>query len=250
KALTLESKHFGKTLKFEELKWALSCLQTCDSLIDEIRYHSTDENDKLELGASANEVYEDGVRIAEAMSEMTLDARPYQESAFYFAEKSKSAVLQESIADADAKSFAGIPTQLLDEEKTLKSTIALLSQKLSQKPEVAEERKLREALFAANRQYENFTRKLEKDYPDYYNLKFNPAAPSISALQGILDDKTALISYFIAENSKRLYTFTITRSRFRVYSSRLPDDFDRMVKGFNNSLYYTVFESYRESDNM
>ncbi|HRI78760.1 MAG TPA: tetratricopeptide repeat protein [Cyclobacteriaceae bacterium] len=132
KALTLEARHFGKTLKFEELKWALFCLQTCDSLIDEIRYHSTDENDKIELGASANEVYEDGVRIAQAMSEMTLEARPYQESSFYFAEKSKSAVLQESIADSEAKSFAGIPAQLLDDEKTLKSTISLLSQKLSQ----------------------------------------------------------------------------------------------------------------------
>ena len=247
KALALEGKHFGKTLKFEELKLALASLQTCDSLIDEIRYHSTDENDKLELGASANEVYEDGVRIAQAMSEMTLDARPYQESAFYFAEKSKSAVLQESIADSEAKSFAGIPAQLLDEEKILKSNISLLSQKLSQKPNLAEERKLREDLFAANREYERFTKKLESDFPDYYNLKYNTAAPSIAALQKMLDNKTAIISYFIADGSKRLYTFTITRSKFRIYNSKLPDEFDRLIKGFNNSLYYTVFDSYQEA---
>ncbi len=250
KALALEAKYFGKTLKFEELKLALSCLHLCDSLIDDIRYHSSDENDKIEVGSSANEVYEDGVRIAHAMSEMTIDFKKYRQDAFYFAEKSKSAVLQESIADADAKSFAGIPTDVLNEEKNLKATIALLLQKLSQKPGVEEEKLLRENLFSANRQYENFTQRLEKNYPDYYNLKFNQASPSITELQKILDTKTTIICYFIAEKNQRLYTFIITRKKFAIYNATLPADFDKMIKGFNNSLYYSVWESYRTSSNV
>ena len=250
KALALEAKYFGKTLKFEELKRALSCLHSCDSLIDDIRYHSSDENDKIEVGSSANEVYEDGVRIAHAMSEMSIDFKKYRQEAFYFAEKSKSAVLQESIADADAKSFSGIPVDVLNEEKNLKATIALLSQKLSQKPGVEEEKILRENLFSINRQYENFTQRLEKNYPDYYNLKFNQASPSITELQKILDAKTAIVCYFIAEKNQRLYTFIITRKKFAVYNATLPADFDKMIKGFNNSLYYRVWESYRSSSSI
>jgi CHAT domain-containing protein len=247
KAQAFESKHFGKTLKLEELTSALSSLYSCDSLIDDIRYHSSDENDKIELGSSANEVYEDGVRIAHAMSEMTIKFKQYQQAAFYFAEKSKSAVLQESIADAEAKSFSGIPTELLDEEKNLKASIALLNQKLSQKPGPEEEKLLREKLFASNQEYENFTKKLEKNYPDYFNLKFNQASPSIPELQKILDNKTAVASYFIAEKNQRLYTFIISQNNFKIYNSTLPVDFDKMVKGFNNSLYYSVQSSYRES---
>ena len=250
KAETLEAKHFGKTLKLDELTLALSCLQVCDTLIDDLRYHSADENDKIELGSSANEVYEGGVRIAQAISEMTFDFRKYQHTAFYFAEKSKSAVLQESIADAEAKSFAGIPVELLDEEKNLKASIALVSQKLSQKPGVEEEKPLRENLFTLNRQYQIFTQQLEKNYPDYFNLKFNQVTPSIPEIQKILDTKTALVCYFIAERGQRLYSFVITHSKFHVYNSTLPPDFDKMVKGFNNSLYYTVFGPYRESSNM
>lgn len=250
KAITMEARHFSKTLKFDDLKSALSSLQSCDTLIDEIRYHSSDENDKLELGSSANEVYEDGVRIAQAMSEMTIKSRQYQQISFYFAEKSKSAVLQESIADSEAKSFAGIPVELLYEEKNIKASIALLSQKLSQKPGAEEEKNIRKSLFDTNRQYEAFIQRLEKNYPDYYNLKFNPASPSISELQKMLDDKTAIVSYFIAETGQRLYTYTITHSKFNIYNSTLPADFDRMIKGFNNSLYYTVFDSYEESTNI
>ncbi len=247
KAETLEARYLGKTLKLNELKMALACLHVCDTLIDDIRYHSTDENDKIELGSSANEVYEDGVRIAHAISEMTLDFRLYRQVAFYFAEKSKSAVLQASIADAEAKSFAGIPADILDEEKNLKASIALLSQKLSQNPGAEEEKVLRENLFTANRQYQSLIKQMEKDYPDYFNLKFSQANPSIPELQKILDHKTVLVCYFIAERGQRLYSFVITHSKFHVYNSSLPIDFDKMVKGFNNSLYYSVFETYRES---
>lgn len=249
KAEALEAKHFGKTLKLEELKAALSCLSTCDTLIDDLRYHSSDENDKIELGASANEVYEDGVRIAHAISEITIDYKRYRQIAFYFAEKSKSAVLQESIAEAEAKSFAGIPADLLEKENDLKASIALYSQKLSQKPGGEEGHTLREKLFAANGEYEAFIKHLENSYPDYYDLKFNQTSPSIADLQKILKEGTSLVSYFIAEKQERLYTFIITRTKFRIYNSTLPADFDRTIKGFNNSLYYTVPGSYRESSN-
>jgi CHAT domain-containing protein len=248
KALALEARHYGKTLKFEELRLALGTLHSCDTLIDDIRYRSSDENDKIEVGSSANDVYEDGVRIAHAMSEMTIDFKRYRQDAFYFAEKSKSAVLQESIADANAKSFAGIPDQVLVEEKTLKSTLALLAQKLSQKPTPEEETKLREELFSTSRKYEAFTKGLEHDFPDYYNLKFNQASPSIQEIQKILDGNTAVICYFLAVN--RLYTFVITQHRFSIYTSTLPADFDKMIKGFNNSLYYRVWHPYYMSSNI
>jgi len=247
KAKALEAQHFGKTLKFDDLKQALFCLFISDSLIDNIRHHSTDENDKLELGSSASEVYEDGVRIAYAMSEMSIDYNHYREVAFYFAEKSKSAVLQESIADASAKSFAGIPDKLVEEEKTLKSTIAFLVQKLSQKPSLDEEKYLRESLFNLNQEYNIFIKKLEVDYPNYFDLKFNQASPTITGLQKLLDNKTAIISYFIAENDKRLYHFIITKKRFKTRNLTLPADFDKYSKGLNNGMVYSESSSYQKS---
>ena len=247
KAQALEALHFGKTLKLTDLKLALATLYTCDSLIDNIRHHSPNENDKLELGGYANEVYEDGVRIAFAMSEMTIDYKYYREVAFYFAEKSKSAVLQESIADASAKSFSGIPDQLVEEEKNVKATIAFLVQKLSQKPQAEEEKYLRESLFNLNQEYNSFIKKLEVDYPNYFNLKFNQASPTTSNLQLLLDQKTAIISYFISEKDKRLYQFIITKKKYKIKNLTLPDNFDKFTKGFNNSLVFSESITYQQS---
>jgi CHAT domain-containing protein/tetratricopeptide (TPR) repeat protein len=247
KAQALEALHYGQTLKLTDLRLALSCLYSCDSLIDDIRHHSTDESDKFALGALAAEVYEDGVRVSQAMSEMVLKPGNYKEAAFYFAEKSKSAVLQESIAESNAKSFAGIPANLLDDEKNIKSQIALLVQKLARKPSSEEERILRGQLFNLDQTYSSFIKELEKKYPNYFNLKFNQTSPTVIDLQQQLGNETALLSYFIAEESKRLYIFIITQKQFKIKNLTLPDGFDRYCNGFNNSLFYNDLAIYKQS---
>ncbi|GHN03020.1 hypothetical protein WSM22_45090 [Cytophagales bacterium WSM2-2] len=250
KAQALESKYYGKSLKLQELKLALNTLQSCDTLIDNIRHNSTNENDKIELGSIANEAYEDGVRIAHTISELILKGRPYREVAFYFAEKSKSAVLQESIADAQAKSFAGIPQEMIEEEKIKKSTIALLAQKLSEKPDASEEKYLRSALFDSNIDYEKFIKKLEKDYPAYYNLKFSSAVASVQQMQKEIKPAQAVLSFFLAEKSRKIYQFVITKKSFKVRAFSLPDNFDRFIKGFINSLLYSTFETYQKTQSL
>jgi hypothetical protein len=242
KAQALEERHFGKTLSLADLKLALSCLFSCDSLIDNIRHHSSDESDKLSLGEMANEVYEDGVRLASTISEITASSRKYREIAFHFAEKSKSAVLQESIADAQAKSFAGIPQDLVDEEKNLKSGIALLVQRLSQGPPAEEEKYLRESLFVLNSEYSAFTKKLEKDYPNYYNLKFNNKFPTVQDLQKTLKSNEAIVSYFASPD--KIHQFVITSKRFKSYEKALPPDFEKYMKGMINSIYFRDFATY------
>jgi len=247
KAEALETRHDGKTLKRKDLEFAMASLYSCDTLIDNIRHHSTDESDKIALGEQASEVYEDGVRIAQTMSEITLQASYYREKAFYFAEKSKSAVLQEAIADANAKSFAGIPQTLIEKEKGLKFSLTFLTQKLSQKPSAEEEKKLRQSIFNLNGEYNDFIKKLEKEFPNYYNLKYNQAAPTIANLQKALDLKTAIVSFFIAEKNKRIYQFMITRTNFTIRNLTLPENFDRLTKGFSNSLLYSDVRSYTET---
>jgi uncharacterized protein HemY len=247
KAGTLEDKYINKTIKQSDLTQSLLCLQVCDSLVELLRQNSRNENDKIALGAEANEVYEAGVRVAHLLSEVTTKHAAYKEIAFYFAEKSKSAVLLESIADANAKSFSGIPQELVEKEKTLKTEIALNVQKLAQKPDALQEQELRKILFGLNGQYESFIKKLETDYPEYYNLKFNNASPNSNSIRALLPEGTAVVSYFLAETEKRLYIFTLTKGKFNIISRPLPDKFDRLTRGFNNSLFYSNPAIYFES---
>lgn len=247
KAQALEARYYGRTLKFSDLTSALQTLQRCDTLIDKLRQQTASENDKISLGATANEVYADGVRMAFEAADVALHKPSYRALAFYFAEKSKSAVLQEAITEANAKAFAGIPAALLEEEKELKASIAQYAQKLAQKPEAVEEKHLREALFTLNRNYAAYTRRLEQQFPDYFNLRFNSSAPSTRQLQARLDAHTALLSYFIDEKNSHLYVFTLTQNKFRITEHPLTKEFDRYITGLRNSLLFNNEETYRLS---
>ena len=66
----------------------------------------------------------------------------------------------------------------------------------------------------------NLQKQLEKDYPDYFNLKFNTLTVSVSQIQQQLDNESAMLLYFIAQknimNITPLFTLvmktTLTRS--------------------------------------
>jgi len=248
KAETLEARHLRQTLKVSDLLFAIKTLQTADLLIDDIRKQIANETDKISLGSLSNEVYADGVRISYLLSDVSfMHRREYRELSFYFAEKSKSAVLLEAISDTNAKAYANIPNELIEDEKNLKAGIALIAQKLAQKPTEDEEKTLRETLFGLNQQYQEFTKRLETQYPEYYNLKYNAASPSITQLQQLMPSETALISYFIDEKNTRLYTFLITKSHFSITEAALPGDYDKYLTGLRNGIYFSEAKSFVEA---
>mgnify|MGYP005852056311 CR=1 FL=1 len=244
KAQALEEKHFAQSLKLRELQLALRCLQQADSLAARLRQISISREDKLALAAISSELYQDAVRICLALAEGSLKKKYYEELAFYFAEKSKAAVLLEAISESQAKSFANIPDSLLRKELELKSKIAFLELRLSEKPEENIALAYREELFGQRRLYEIFIEELEKDYPEYYRLKFSSSNFSLQALQQALDRETALISYFISEKSQRIQIFHITRQALKVYDQALRKDFFDYVAVFYNTVRLRLDRMY------
>ena len=244
KARALENRHYGKTLKLDDLKQSLATLELCDSLIQKIRQLRTSKADKILLGKTASEIYEDAVSVSVALSEATLKKKYYVEKAFVFSEKNKASVLQEAIADAEAKSFAGIPAGLLEDEKELKSEITYYEQKLAEGPSKEKEKNYREKLFTTNRKYEAFVKGLEKKYPSYFNLKYNQQEIMVDSIRKALNKETILLSYFIADGRKKLFTFVLTYNTLKVYEQSKDDFFDKDVKAYRNAITHQIDEAY------
>lgn len=243
KAQALEDYHFNFSLDFKDLKLSLSTLYTCDSLIDKIRQITTNEADKIAIGAVSAQVYENGVRISYAMADLSFKKDEYFNHAFYFAEKSKSAVLLQAISDASAKSYANIPIDLLQKEDFYKKEIAFYERKIAESDD--NQQNNRDQLFQLRQQYEQFVAKLEKDYPEYYNLKYNVSIPSIEAIQSVLHENEALVSYFVADVTSRIYVFQISKSKLRVDNVNQTENFERYLSGFRNSIYFKESDIYQ-----
>ncbi|HWZ22983.1 MAG TPA: tetratricopeptide repeat protein, partial [Cytophagaceae bacterium] len=244
KARTLESQYTTKTLKPADLKLAISTFYSCDTLIEKIRKIQTNKNDKIELGKLAASVYEDAIRVSMSLREGAANKKLYNEKAFYFAEKSKTAVLLEAISDSEAKSFANIPDSLLEKEKFIKAEISFYEQKLAEKSDMENEKTFRDKLFSLNRQYESFISAMEKQFPDYYNLKYNVKVTTVQSIQKVLDKGSVLVSYFIADESKRIYIFYISGKKFEVYDVPENDQLNKLLIGYRNSIRFDAQEMF------
>jgi len=244
KAEVFENWHYAKTLKLKDLETALNTLELCDKIIDKMRQTALNKNDKVALGKIAAEVYEDAIRVSLGMSLVVLKKDLYKQKAFNFAEKSKSYVLLQSISETNAKNFAKIPKDLISKEKRLKEDIAYVEQKLANKPSPSEEVMFRNQLFELNRQYDNFSKDLEKRFPEYYNLKYSVKIADVKSLQQTLDNEIVLLSYFIADKSGRVYIFAISQNSFEVFDLSKLSDLDTKIRLMRNTIYYKVPDKF------
>jgi CHAT domain-containing protein len=245
KAEVFENLHYVKTLKLKDLESALYTLELCDKIIEKMRQTALNKNDKIALGKIAAEVYEDAIRVSLGMSLIVLKKDIYRKKAFNFAEKSKSYTLLQSISESNAKNFAKIPKELTDQEKQIKEDIAYIEQKLANKPKASEEASLRNQLFELNRQYDNFSKELEKKFPEYYNLKYNVNIADVNSLQELIDKEAVLLSYFIGEkNGGRLYIFAISKNDFEVFDLPKYSDLDAKIRLMRNSIYYKIKDKF------
>jgi CHAT domain-containing protein len=236
--------HYNKTLKFNDLKASLFTLQSCDTLIDNIRQVRTNEADKLSLGQLASTVYETGVELCKGMGDVAVRKDDYYALSFYFAEKSKSAVLLEAISDAKAKSFAGLSAEDLSAEKNIKSEIAYYENLFADQKSVEKKAEYRSQLFELRAKYYGFVKSIEQKYPEYYQLKYNQAQPTVAALQEALAPNQTLLSYFLTETSKRIYIFELTKNRFKIHNNPQDENFERYISGLRNGIYFKDSDVY------
>lgn len=241
KAHTLTLLHQSKTLRMKDLQLSLQTYYVADSILNTLRHTRTGKSDKISLAKLASVLNERAVDVAYLISQNSTQPKKYLNDCFYFIEKSKSAVLLDAIADANAKSFSGIPDKLLQEEENYQLQITYIEQKLIKGDLSDDEKKsLSNNLFELKNKYDVFISQLEKQYPDYYNLKYNTQTTTISSIQSKLKKGDVMINYLIAEESKTLYRFCITPTDFFLSTSSTPDNINKVIHGFNNSIKFKL----------
>ncbi|MFC2151829.1 tetratricopeptide repeat protein [Bacteroidota bacterium] len=221
--------------------------QACDTLISQARQSITTKSDKLALGEYASEVYIAAVNVCVKLSDnppSPFSKQDFLEQAFYFSEKNKSSVLLEALASAEAQKFAGIPDSLLSIEHNLQINIALYKTILAEQPDSANKILFENKLFNANRQYDELITLFESQYPEYFELKYNRKPACVEEIQKILDDKTAIISYFTGDSI--ITIFTVTNKNMDIKTVPAVENLAQDIRDFRNGLLYT--SSSRFSD--
>jgi len=248
---------FKEAANMKGLDIALNSFVLSDSLVEQVRQSYTDRKDQIELGKLADKIYESAVRSSYSLLDLldesnvkqidrdaVLDEKikEYENNYFFFTERNKGAVLFSSIAEANAKSFGGLPDSVLTLERELKIAIQQYTQELAANPDSSLQAKYQQLLFNANRDYENLIARMESDYPKYYELKYDVEVATVQQIQAFLPEGTMMVSYFVTDDL--IYANYITRDDFQIHRTRKSGKFDDWVKAYRNSLVYQIDGAY------
>ncbi|MGD0581499.1 MAG: tetratricopeptide repeat protein [Bacteroidales bacterium] len=238
---------FGKANAFNKLNNYVASLhnfQLCDTLAVNVRKNRITESDKLELATSANILYENAIQfcvLSASKMQTVTDKNYYDEQSFAFSEKSKAGVLIEALSGQESLKFAGIPDSLLQREHALKVELRLFEKNIAESQDSLNKTVIRNQLFNLNRQYDELVAKFEKEYPNYYNLKYAMQNPTIKEIQNIIDDKTAIRSYFVGDSS--VFIFTLTKNKLNV--NQVP-----IIKNLKDSITWFRYGLTKTSQRM
>ncbi|QMU29929.1 CHAT domain-containing protein [Adhaeribacter radiodurans] len=240
---------FNQSHAIKDLILALQTSCSADSVAYKIQQNYTGENDKVAFTASAMKLYQQALPLCLKVYQLTKDQR-YLDKAFYFAERGKASVLTASLAESKAKTFAEIPDSLLQQDQLFRSQMAQFSQRLVKelaKGKEADSSKLvfyQNNLFRAHLQQEKLVNQLEKKYPKFYSLKYQLQAVTPKQLQGVLDEKTALLDYVLTDTL--LQVFIMGRKFYKVESVVLDSLFQRRLTAFRESILYKDHDLHQQ----
>ncbi len=218
------------------LNAALSTLELTVKFIEQLRMGYLYEDSKLILAEKEHETYLDIIEICFELMNITGN-NDYINIAFKYSERSKYAILRESINEEFARNNASIPDSILKQEKTVKEQIGNIRIQLENEnklvnPDSLKQIKLKEKLFQLAQAQETIIRELEQNYPKYYKRKYENRVVGIDELKSKLSEKEAIISYELTDSN--LYTFLITNK----------------TRSFNriklDSMFFEHFEIYQE----
>ncbi|PKD19455.1 hypothetical protein APR41_15965 [Salegentibacter salinarum] len=202
-------------------------IRTLDSLKPTFENHG----DKYQLIENAYQLFETGIAASFALYQLDNDPG-YIDKAFYYLEKSKSILLMEALLSAKATRFGSVPQSLLEEESSLRKEISLLEKQQHTAKKTSN--KIKKRLFLLKDEYHKLMATIEKNHPEYYNLKYNTKVVNLNEIKTLLDSDQAFISYFYG--SENLYAITAGNKKNGFYRLDTSKNLNEQITTYYHTL--------------
>ncbi|MEO1627541.1 MAG: CHAT domain-containing protein [Bacteroidota bacterium] len=189
-------------------------------LIRQMRLGVQTADAKNALSSQSVGIYEGAIQTALQLHQD--DPNPdYLRQAFRLAESNKALLLLESLNARQASGFANLPDSLREAEAALRIDLAYYQKQIlearQQKAKIdsARLRSQEQQLFKLQQEYEQLSQQMERNYPQYYQLKYQHQPIQIDQLQEQLaEQQSSLLEYFAGDSA--LYLFVLSPQELQV----------------------------------
>lgn len=200
------------------LEASLTHYAVISGLIQKNRQSFQSEASKRLLSAEVLTIYQEAIELALELYNRQ-PKQKYLEQAFQFAEANKAAILLQDLQADLALGKGNIPDSIRTKEQELAISISFLRKSILEAKENKQGQdwisSLEDQKFKIEQDQSQLIRQIEQEFPEYYNLKYQPQVTSIKDLQEkLLQKGQGLVEYFIGE--EKLYSFLITKDSLLV----------------------------------
>ncbi|MEL7004653.1 MAG: CHAT domain-containing protein, partial [Bacteroidota bacterium] len=190
-------------------------------------------------------IYELALEIVLEMDKLS-ETREYQIMAFDFMERSKEANLLLNISNRNAKRYGKVPNDLLNLERTLKIDITNFQEQLNslqatQSTDSARLSSLSNSLLDDKLRLDSVINVMEKQFPHYYDLKYNTKTLSLTDIQNKLQKNQVLLEYFDGDST--IYVCAINRNDYLIHQFQKDSAYRQSLK-----LFGDYFSNYGNQD--
>lgn len=235
--------------KEELLVESLDLYDLASRTIDHLQTQYQSEASKLNLVDQNYEIYAGAMDVIYELYTRSGDAM-WSNLFYEYSETSRARVALELLQDLEAREFAGVPDEILQTERDLNSEVARYLQRLNLELEKGVEGDsetaglYRDSLFRAKRNLREFTETLERQYPEYHDLKYQREILPLRDLQAFIDEDETVLSYSMGLND--LYISVITRDSFSVINLGEHNNLDGQIETLRASTLNGETDRYRE----
>lgn len=222
-----------------ELKKVLAHYAIATELLYKLRSTQRDDESKYELGNITHRLSQHAVKICNTLFLKTQNEE-YLHEAFLYAELSKSAVLFETVHNLKSMEVAGIPRHLTVKENGLKVQISYLKGEIFYELQQGKEadkkhiKKLQRMVKSISKEHAALLQNLERDYPEYYNLKYSNKSLTLKQLQQVLKPNEVFLEYVVTDTF--VYVLAITNQEIKSQFKPLKRSLSYTVKKLRHAL--------------
>jgi CHAT domain-containing protein len=209
----LHAQLYQITCKKEDLQYALNSYQLAIKHLNSLVQGYLEDESKTDMVSSQYPLFEKAIATALQLQQTEL--------AFHLVQHSKAVILLDALQHQQNLHLAHIPDSIQQNERKWRLRIANYEQQHYEclnNPQIPPNHAAlyQDSLFRAKRQLEQLINNIEKNYTNYYQLKYaHWQTIPLSTTQKQLAPDQLLVEYFLGDST--LYAFAVTQNHFYTY---------------------------------
>jgi len=228
---------YSTNKKTEYLLTAAETSELIISLIEKVRINISEEESRIVLGDRFRDSYLVAIRDFDLCYRNTGD-KSFLDKAFEYSEKSKVAGLLASTRELKATHFH-IPAEIAELERKLKLEISFYEERISEEnfnsnPSASLITEWKGIVLSATQKRDSLILLFEKQYPEYYSIKYNTAVINPADIPEIAGRNINYLNYVVSDSV--LYIFLANRKNIQLFTIPVDSGFFDDIRQFRTLL--------------